>query len=73
MRLVDQIARRHAEPGNIFHLVERITSCGIGICGKCSIPSGERLCVDGPVFDADAFAPGDYTRDKTGKRIPIRG
>lgn len=71
MRLVDQIARRYVEPDNIFHLVERITSCGIGICGKCSIPSGERLCVDGPVFDAVRFAPGDYTRDKTGKRVAI--
>jgi hypothetical protein len=71
MKLVDGVARRHAAPGRIFHLVERMTSCGIGICGKCSVPSGERLCVDGPVFPADTFIPGVYTRDKTGKKLSI--
>ncbi len=71
MKGVDQIARKYAPPEDIFHLVERMTSCGIGICGKCSIPSGERLCVDGPVFTAADFTPGQYLRDKTGKRIPI--
>ena len=68
---VDRIARRYAPPEDIFHLVERMTSCGIGICGKCSVPSGERACVDGPVFTAADFTPGQYTRDKTGKRVPV--
>ncbi len=54
------------ERERIFHLVERMTGCGVGICGKCSTPSGERACVDGPVFSAVTFAPGQYTRDKTG-------
>jgi dihydroorotate dehydrogenase (NAD+) catalytic subunit len=71
MRGADRIEREYAPPEDIYHLVERMTSCGIGICGKCSIPSGERLCVDGPVFSAASFVPGEYTRDKTGKRIPI--
>jgi len=66
---VDAIARRYADPEQIHHLVERMTSCGIGICGKCSTPSGERACVDGPVFTAARFTPGTYTRDKTGAKV----
>ncbi len=66
---VDPIARRHAPPEDIHYLVERMTSCGIGICGKCSTPSGERACVDGPVFTAARFTPGLYRRDKTGAKI----
>ncbi len=69
MQAVDAVARRHVPPGDILHLVERVTSCGIGICGKCTTPSGERICVDGPVFTAVAFTPGRYTRDKTGKKV----
>jgi dihydroorotate dehydrogenase (NAD+) catalytic subunit len=69
MRGVDSIARKYTATADIYHLVERMTSCGIGICGKCSIPSGERACVDGPVFTAVGFTPGEYTRDKTGKKV----
>jgi hypothetical protein len=25
-----------------------MTSCGVGICGKCSSPSGALTCIDGP-------------------------
>ena len=69
MQRADAIERRYAQPSEIFHLVERMTSCGVGVCGKCSIPSGERACVDGPVFTAADFAPGEYTRDKAGGRL----
>lgn len=55
----------------IFHLVERMTGCGVGICGKCSTPSGERACVDGPVFSAVTFSPGHYTRDKAGAAVSL--
>ena len=48
MRALDAVERKHAPPEDIFHVVERYTSCGIGICGKCSISTGERTCVDGP-------------------------
>ena len=63
--------REFAPPSDIYHLVERMTSCGVGICGKCSIPNGERACVDGPLFSAESFAPAEYTRDKTGKKVSI--
>ena len=69
MKGADILERRYAQPCDIYHLVERMTSCGIGICGKCSIPEGERICVDGPIFTAEVFTPGEYTRDKTGKKI----
>ncbi len=71
MRAVDKVEREFAPLSDIYHLVERMTSCGVGICGKCSIPSGERACVDGPLFSAARFAPAEYTRDKTGKKVSI--
>ncbi len=58
MKALDMVERRYAPPEDIYHVVERYTSCGIGICGKCSIPTGERSCVDGPVHSAATFAPG---------------
>lgn len=69
MKKADELERQYAAPGRIHHLVERMTSCGVGICGKCSIPGGARACVDGPVFEAVAFRPCEYTRDKTGKKV----
>jgi dihydroorotate dehydrogenase electron transfer subunit len=70
MRDLDQVERKVAPPEDIFHVVERYTSCGIGICGKCSISTGERACVDGPVHSATVFTPGDWHRDLTGKKTP---
>jgi NAD(P)H-flavin reductase len=69
MKALDAVERRYAPPEDIFHVVERHTSCGIGICGKCSLPSGERTCVDGPVHSAADFAPGISHRDLTGKKV----
>ncbi|TKJ17647.1 hypothetical protein CEE44_03900 [Candidatus Woesearchaeota archaeon B3_Woes] len=71
MKLVDEIERRNTPSDYINHLVERMVSCGVGICGKCSTPNGERSCVDGPVFSAAEFRPGKYTRGKTGEKIAI--
>jgi dihydroorotate dehydrogenase subfamily 1 len=69
MKALDEVERRYAPPEDIFHVVERYTSCGIGICGKCSIETGERTCVDGPVHSAVSFTPGGSHRDLTGKKI----
>ena len=69
MRALDQVERKYAPPEDIWHVVERYTSCGIGICGKCSISTGERTCVDGPVHSAAVFTPGDWHRDETGKKL----
>ncbi|MFP3959722.1 MAG: hypothetical protein ACLFUX_06110 [Spirochaetaceae bacterium] len=68
---VDEIERRFVAPSRILHVVERITACGIGICGKCATPEGLRVCVDGPVFPADRFTPMRYTRDKAGAIVDL--
>jgi dihydroorotate dehydrogenase (NAD+) catalytic subunit len=70
---VDEAERRLAPPSRIFHVVERITACGIGICGKCATPEGLRLCVDGPVFSGEQFSPLRYSRDKTGRVVELGG
>ncbi len=69
MRALDEVERKYAPPQDIFHVVERYTSCGVGICGKCSIDSGERTCVDGPIHSAAEFTPGGSHRDLTGKKV----
>jgi dihydroorotate dehydrogenase (NAD+) catalytic subunit len=69
----DEIERTVAAPDRIFHVVERITACGVGICGKCATPEGFRVCVDGPVFSAAQFTPYRYSRDKRGARVELGG
>jgi dihydroorotate dehydrogenase subfamily 1 len=69
MEALDQVERSYTSPEDILHIVERYTSCGIGICGKCSLPTGERTCVDGPVHSAAQFTPGVSHRDLTGKKM----
>lgn len=69
MAALDAVERKYAAPEDIFHIVERYTSCGVGICGKCTIPSGLRSCIDGPVHPASEFTPGQWERDLTGKKV----
>ncbi len=69
MKALDEMERKYAPPIDIYHVIERYTSCAVGICGKCATPSGERACIDGPVFSAADFTPGLYHRDKTGKKV----
>ena len=65
---LDAVERSFAPPRDIHHIIERYTSCGVGICGKCSTPSGLRSCIDGPAFSAEEFTPGLFERDLTGKK-----
>jgi len=56
--------------------VERMMKCGVGICGSCCIDdTGERVCVEGPVFPIDHLASleefGRYRRDESGSIVPI--
>jgi dihydroorotate dehydrogenase subfamily 1 len=50
--------------------VERYTTCGVGLCGKCSM-DGYRTCVDGPCFTVDELSEpssfGHYHRAPTGQ------
>jgi dihydroorotate dehydrogenase subfamily 1 len=42
---------------HIWGAIEYITSCGVGICGKCACPSGRLTCVDGPFMLCEQFIP----------------
>lgn len=66
---LDAVERKYALPEDIFHIIERYTSCGVGICGKCATPSGLRSCIDGPTFSSTEFTPGQWERDVTGKKV----
>ncbi|HSB16500.1 MAG TPA: hypothetical protein VLE22_18760 [Bryobacteraceae bacterium] len=51
------IQREVAEPEHIWGSIEYMTSCGVGICGKCASPSGSLTCIDGPFVLCDEFTP----------------
>jgi dihydroorotate dehydrogenase electron transfer subunit/dihydroorotate dehydrogenase (NAD+) catalytic subunit len=51
------IQRELVTADRILGSIEYMTSCGVGICGKCASPSGALTCIDGPFLNADEFAP----------------
>ncbi len=56
--------------------IERMMKCGTGICGSCCIdPTGERVCVEGPVFPFDYLERlsefGNYKRDSSGSTVQV--
>lgn len=61
---------QYATRDRIVICVERHTTCGVGLCGKCSM-DGYRTCVDGPCFTLDELAEttsfGRYHRAPTGQ------
>ncbi len=54
--------------------LDRYVKCAIGICGQCDC-DGQRVCIDGPVFDAEALRTmkdfGTSALLKNGKRVSI--
>jgi dihydroorotate dehydrogenase subfamily 1 len=50
-----KILHPRVAPQNIWGSIEYMTSCGVGICGKCASPSGALTCIDGPFLQAPAF------------------
>jgi dihydroorotate dehydrogenase subfamily 1 len=50
-----KLLRPVAKPEDIWASIEYITSCGVGICGKCASPSGALTCIDGPFLTMPAF------------------
>ncbi len=44
-----------ADPDEVWGAIEYMTSCGVGICGKCASPSGLLTCIDGPFLPMAAF------------------
>jgi dihydroorotate dehydrogenase electron transfer subunit len=60
------IARRFGVPAQVS--LEEFMACAVGGCAGCAVPvvvdgalAMKRVCVDGPVFDADAVFPGKGT------------
>jgi dihydroorotate dehydrogenase subfamily 1 len=52
-----EIQRDWASEERIIGSIEYMTSCGVGICGKCSSPSGALTCIDGPFLPWQEFQP----------------
>ncbi|MGE5571339.1 MAG: tRNA-dihydrouridine synthase [Rhodospirillales bacterium] len=50
-----ELQRGLAPEESILGSIEYITSCGVGICGKCSSPSGSLTCIDGPFLPCSEF------------------
>jgi dihydroorotate dehydrogenase (NAD+) catalytic subunit len=50
-----EIQKEMAPEDRIIGAIEYITSCGVGICGKCSSPSGALTCIDGPFMPWKEF------------------
>jgi dihydroorotate dehydrogenase (NAD+) catalytic subunit len=46
------VQKAYCEPHQIFSAIDYLTKCGVGICGACAAPDGQRLCVDGPFLEA---------------------
>jgi dihydroorotate dehydrogenase (NAD+) catalytic subunit len=46
------VQREYCKPEQIFSAIDYLTKCGVGICGACAAPDGQRLCVDGPFLQA---------------------
>ena len=44
---------KYVEKHNIWGSITYVTSCGVGICGKCSTPKGFLSCIDGPFLPMD--------------------
>ncbi|MBI1912232.1 MAG: dihydroorotate dehydrogenase electron transfer subunit, partial [Deltaproteobacteria bacterium] len=54
--------------------LDRYVKCAIGVCGQCDC-DGQRVCIDGPVFDAESLGKmkdfGTSALLKSGKRVSI--
>jgi dihydroorotate dehydrogenase subfamily 1 len=51
------IQREVVPEDRIIGSIEYMTSCGVGICGKCASPSGALTCIDGPFLPWREFQP----------------
>ena len=68
-----QVELALADRRHILGSIEYMTSCGVGICGKCASPSGALTCIDGPFMSLAEFrnelrGPVASHRDSAGFR-----
>ena len=62
LQAVAKVARRFGVPAQVS--LEEFMACAVGGCAGCAVPvvtdaglAMKRVCVDGPVFDANAVFP----------------
>ena len=70
-----KLMSKYTDSAKIYLGLERYTSCGVGLCGKCAL-DGYRTCVDGPVMrldqlDLDDGDFGKWHRNKCGTKEKI--
>jgi dihydroorotate dehydrogenase (NAD+) catalytic subunit len=63
---------KFADSLQIFGSIEYMTSCGVGICGKCASPSGALTCIDGPFLSLAEFQPLTNTELRGSMANPCR-
>ena len=51
------VQREFCRDDQIFSAIDYLTKCGVGICGACAAPDGQRICVDGPFLQASPAKP----------------
>ncbi len=52
------VQRKYVPDARIHTAIDYLTKCGVGICGACYAPDGQRLCVDGPFLGPGSAARG---------------
>lgn len=74
MLAASEVESRYVDPSRIFLGLERHTSCGIGLCGKCAL-DGYRTCIDGPVMSLEQLDGsgdfGHYHRGACGRKEKV--
>lgn len=53
-------------PEDVWAAIEYMTSCGVGICGKCASPSGALTCIDGPFLPRQHFQSAHHHEQAMG-------
>jgi dihydroorotate dehydrogenase (NAD+) catalytic subunit len=73
-----RILTPRAKSEDIWAAIEYMTSCGVGICGKCASPSGVLSCIDGPFMQAHWFQRrlrqqtcSGGTHEKSAECVPV--
>jgi len=74
MKAIYEIGKKYPKVVDMqMSLADRYMRCGFGACSYCAVdPTGWRICVDGPVFNAEQLAQisdfGTYKRLETGEK-----
>jgi dihydroorotate dehydrogenase (NAD+) catalytic subunit len=56
------VQRDFCRDDQIFSAIDYLTKCGVGICGACAAPDGQRICVDGPFLQGSPAKPVSLQR-----------